>query len=348
MAYRYRDVDDDEVKRHAERTGDYDSPIKGGIKLFKGREGKNKIRILGYTWDPSEGPKHWALPLYLHYGIGADNASYACRAKMGLGDCVICDERRELDAAGDKEDADKLRPNATMLVYVVDRNREEDGPVVFKMPAKKLEAAICGLSRDEETQALIKIDHPEKGYDVTFDRKGTGLKTEYSQVAISRKQTPLSPDKAEMQEWLDYVEANPLTKVINVYSNEYIAKVFSGKSSKRDDDPDPEPTTRSERSRSRDDDAPRSRREPVEEDPDPPRASRRATNDDEKADIDAPAEPARRRRSSADDDEPEGKDQDRETSRGRTSSERGVRGDDEERPRRAREEAEPLRRRSRD
>ncbi len=253
--FEYQDNDPSVGEKHATSKGDYDNPIRDDIKMFTPKEGKNRVRILPRTWVDSEGPEHWAFPIHLHFGIGPDNSSYLCPTKMGKGTCPICEERGRLDATGDKEAARELRVALYQLVWIIDRNDEDVGPKAWRMPASKLEGPICDLSRDEDTGAILKIDHPADGYDVTFTRSGTGRNTDYTAPAVVRKQTYLSENEELEQEWLDYISANPLPTILNHYDTQYITNVFGGATTARDsaldEDEDDSPPPRSRRSRER-------------------------------------------------------------------------------------------------
>ena len=333
MGFKYRESDPAVVKKRAESKGDYDRPLNEDFELFTAKEGKNRIRILPRTWEDSEGPRHWALDLFIHYGIGADNGRYPCPKRMGWGDCPICEEREALVAAGDEEAAKELRVSYSALVWIIDRNQEEKGPMLFQMPGKNVAAQICELSRDSDDGQLIKIDHPEEGFDVTFNRSGTGMKTSYSAVAIARKSSWLSQDEDEQEEWETLIEENPLPSVINRFDYDHIAKVFGGGASSRVEDPDDgEPAPRTRRSRARDEggggeeeprrrrrsrasddgdggeDAPRTRRRSRSEEPEEPapRTRRRSRGDDGGDDGGEAEEPRRRRRSREDEGDGEG------------------------------------------
>jgi len=313
--FKYRESDPDVTSQHADRKGDYDRVLEDHVKVFTAKEGKNRLRIMPRTWEDDEGPKHWAFPVYLHYGVGPDNGRYPCPNRMGWGPCPMCEERSKMDVDGDKKASSELRPSPSQLCWVIDRNHEEEGPMAFLMPATKLEGPICDLSRDMDTGARLKIEHPELGYDITFTRKGTGrTSTDYSAAAISRKQTFLSEDEKEEEEWLTFIEENPLSRIVKQYDYDYLKQVFGGlKASKRTKDED----------------------EDEEDDAPPPRSRRRGRTkevDDEDAELDEPeseeeeeVKPKRRRRAEPVEEEPEGKP---ESGRRRTKA--TSRGDDDE------------------
>jgi hypothetical protein len=347
--------------------GDYDKAIDGRIKLWTPGEGKHRVRLMPRTWDDDNGPKHWAYTAFIHYSIGADNGSFLCLAKMKGQPCPICEERQRLAAAGDEDAAGEIRPVRSQLVYVIDRKNEADGPMIWKMPVKSVHEEIADRSEDEDTGELLRIDHPEEGHDVLFRRKGTQRNTSYSSVEIARKATPLCDDEDEMDEWLDFVDANPIPDMLVFRDYDYIAGVFGGGSSRKnaDDEDDVRTRRRAGRSRSKEDDdeededeeeAPRTRRSRRSSSK-PPRAREVEDDDEDEEDEDeeeaprtrrsgrssAAAEPAprarRSRRTTEDEDEDEDKEPEeddddvdaspRGRSRGRRSG-RGSRGDDDD------------------
>src|SRR5580692_7712113 len=86
-------------KKAAEKGGDFDSIWKQGIKLFKPREGKNLIRILPPGWtDPP--PDHYALDIYVNYGIGIDEQAYLSLSKMKHEPDPIAEARKQAEREG--------------------------------------------------------------------------------------------------------------------------------------------------------------------------------------------------------------------------------------------------------
>jgi len=257
----YRDNDPNETRRGAQkRGGGFDNPLEGDVRVWTPSEGKHTIRILPRTWEGD--PKHWAYEAFFHYSIGPDNASYFCLDRMKNEACPICEERAKLAADGDEDGAQQIRPVLTKLCYIIDRRAEDEGPMIWKMPAASVHSEICDRSEDSSTGELLKIDHPDDGYDITFKREGTMLTTRYKSVDIARNPSALSDNDDDYNDWLDKIEAQPIPSLFKFYDYDYILRVFGGKaaSSKargRDDDDDDEddeedtPPPRTRRSRSR-------------------------------------------------------------------------------------------------
>lgn len=348
--FSYRENTAAAARKASSGAGDYDSPFKREIRLWKPKEGKNVVRILPRTWDDESGPPHWAFEVYLHYDIGPDNAAYLCPLKMQEQECPVCNERNRLASEGDERGASDLRASKAMMAYIIDRNNEAEGVQLWRMPWSSIHNEISDRSEDEDGE-LLKIDHPDDGYDITFKRTGTMKKTTYTSVDIDRRSSPLTDDDVLYDEWLDFIEEHPIPGILNFYSTEYIEKVFAGtKADSGDEDEDDiEEEYRPRRRRKGRSELDEEELDDEEEDEDEdeeeyrPRRSRRSRSepdddelDDEDEDDDP--EPRRSRRKSRRDvqdddegeeldDEEEDEDDDRPArSRGARSSKRGSRG----------------------
>lgn len=216
--FTYQSRDADAVKKRSDQGGrDFDSYIRDDIKMYKPKAGDNIIRILPPTWDDAQ---HFGTDIWLHYGVGAEEQTYLCLNKMKGEACPMCEEREKAQAKGDQEYADSLKPNKRVLVYLIDRDEEKEGPYVWSMPWT-IDRDICKLVVDKRTGELLPIDHPEEGYDIEFERKGTAQRTEYLGLAVARRPSPLGDD-----DWLDVIADAPLPDLLQYFEYDHIAKVF--------------------------------------------------------------------------------------------------------------------------
>lgn len=241
--FQYQERSKADYEKRAAGSNDFDTYLKDTVKLFKAHDGPNTIRILPPTWD---GAKHYGLDIHVHFSIGADNQSYLCLNEHKDEDCPICEERAKAKKEGDEDYAKEIRPVGRTLVYLIDRDNEKEGVQAWAMPAG-LDQAIVKVCIDRRTGDTLPIDHPDDGYDVEFEKTGTGIKTKYVGVAISRRSSTLGKDA-----WMQYAIDNPLPDQLNFYSYDHIAKEFGGAApaKSRDDD---------RGGRGRDDDDPRDR-----------------------------------------------------------------------------------------
>lgn len=266
--YRYERRDAESVKRRAEQRGsggDFDRLLKEGVKMWKPNDGDNRIRILPPTWKK---PEHFGLDVSVHYGVGADRQSYLCLHKhKGEPDPIheaYEEARRELnDNEGDKaleQLVKDLKAKKRVVYYLVDRDHEKEGIQAWAAP-KGFDDDLVQVMQDKRTGEVLPIDDPEDGYDIEFTKKGQGIKTEYTGIAVARRSSPLDNPKA-----LKFAVENPLPDQLQFFSYEHIAKVFGGGGKRRrDDDRDEDRGSRdrderdSPRSRDRDDDRGRGR-----------------------------------------------------------------------------------------
>lgn len=227
----YREPSKESLNKRASQTGGmYDSVLKDDIPVFKPKEGSNCVRFLPSTWD---GAEHYGLDVYIHYGIGPDSQRYLCLDKMKGEPCPICEEHRRAQRSGEGDYASALRPTKRVLVWMIDRDKESEGPQLWLIPFT-VDRDISSLSINKRTGEVLAIDHPEKGYDVEFERKGTDLKTKYVGLQIARDSVYLGPDEKTEDTWLNYILDKPLPTLLCYFEYDYITKVFIGQTSKED------------------------------------------------------------------------------------------------------------------
>lgn len=310
------------TQRANQKGGMYDSPIKNGVLTFTPQVGDNTIRFLPPTWENGE---HYGYDVWIHNNIGGDRNQYACLEKMGKGKCPICDYRKQLEQDGaSSEEISALKPSRRVAVWLIDRATEKEGPKLWLM-SWTLDKEIATLSINKRSGAVLAIDHPDAGYDITFTREGQGLKTRYLGVRVERDTSSIAVRDDRYNHILDFIQENKLPDAIQFFPPEHIEAVLAGKG-KGDDDDKP---AGSGRSRLRDaaaeaeEPAPRRRAATVEEEPEPaPRRRAAAAEPDADevlggptttrrrvpADEEAEEQPAPRRRGRGDeppDDDPE-------------------------------------------
>lgn len=288
------------VRKSKQAGGSYDSYLSGDAPKYSPKEGECTIRILPGTWEDTEKwGDGWDIGVHVHHSVGPDNGAYLCLDKMKGEPCPVCDARRD---AVDEEEKNQLRASQRFLCWVIDRDNEKAGPMLWSMPIT-LFREINIRSVDKKSSAPILIDDPEEGYDIVFNRAGSGIKTKYTAVEVVRDSSPLHEDERLQQRWLDYITEHPLPDMLNFFDAAYIEKVLFGKapSRKSADDDDGEDTAPA-RGESR-------RRMPVSTDDDdddapPPRRSRPADDGDDDEKQEAPSKRGRRESArSTDDDE---------------------------------------------
>lgn len=302
-SFNYQRRTREDVKERANmRGGGFDSYIKPKYKMYKVRDGKNLIRVLPPTWPKA---KHYGYDIWVNYGIGVDNQSYLSLSKMKQEKDPLLEGRRQAERDGDEKLARALQPRQRILMWVIDRLDEDEGPQLWPAPFS-FDRALANISTDEDSKEVVFIDDPKEGRDVRFYKEGSGLKTKYDASRMKLMQAaPLSDDSAMSEEWLDYITQNPVPDCLQFYDYEHIAGVFDGNARvDNDDDEDEKPR----KTRRDDDDDPPPKRRPSardDDDDDPPfdggkKVARKPADDD---DDDPPPKRARTRVNGTDDDD---------------------------------------------
>ncbi len=225
-----------DVRKRAEQSsGLRDNMLTDHVGLWKPADGENCIRILPPSWKNAE---HFGLDIFVHYQIGSENSAYLDLKRMKGEPDPITEAYEQAQLEGDEDYAKKLRSVKRVLVYVVDRDKPNDGPKLWAMPWT-VDKEIGIQSNDSRTHEILYLDDPEEGYDIYISKEGTAERTKYS-VKIARNSSPLILTEAI----LDCLENHPLPDCLIYYDYNYIKQVFSGKASVKDDEPEPEPKAR--------------------------------------------------------------------------------------------------------
>ena len=238
----YQRRDAKTLKERADmKAGDYPKLFKSQYKEWKPKDGKNLIRILPATW---ENAKHYGIDIFVNYSIGADNNKFLSLSKHGKGADPIAEARQEAQREGDKALAKKLSPTQRILYWIIDRSDEGEGPMLFPAPFT-VDTNIANLCIDEDTKDVIFVDDPAEGCDIRFHREGTGINTDYPAAKMKiLKPSPLHEDEELENEWLEFINENPLPDVLNFYDYDFIKSTFDGVIGSFDDKAEDKPFAR--------------------------------------------------------------------------------------------------------
>jgi hypothetical protein len=288
--FQYQKRERDDVKTRANmRGGGFDSIIKPEYKRYKIRDGKNLIRIMPPTWQDA---KHYGYDIFVNYGIGPDNQSYLSLGKMNGEFDPLAEARRQAQKEGREKLAKALNPSQRVLMWIIDRQDEDEGPQLWDAP-QTVDKAIANICMDPDTKEVVFLDDPEDGCDLRFFREGKGLNVKYdgSQMKLL-KPGPIHEDEGLAQEWLDYIQEHPVPNCLQFYSADHISTVFDGQAGDRDDTEEDEKQPR------------RSRRDDPPFDEDKPRRTRPTQELDDDDEEVAPAKPAKRMAARDEDEAP--------------------------------------------
>lgn len=326
--FKYRHRSKEQYKARAtQKGGAYDSYFEDGFKIFKPAEGDNELRFMPPTWKDPE-PDHFGFDIWVHGQVGPDNQQYLCPEKMKGEPCPICEE--QVRAAKKAKPKDKkaqeyvrsLKPKRKVLCWVIVRGEEKEGPQLWPMPWT-LDRNFGKRAVDKKTDEVLELDNPDEGYDVSFERQGTRLNTEYLNEQVARNATPLSDNSKRQARWLAYIEEHPVTETLQYYDYDYIDKVFSaqapGKDEDEEDDEEDEeeaPSRRKGKGR-RDSEEEEDSEDEEEETPPKRKGKGKAPIDDEDEDLDEDDDgeedrPSRRKGKAKDSDDEDDSDEEEE------------------------------------
>lgn len=223
FVYHERSVDS--VKARAERQGGgFETPYKN-VDLFRPKAGDNRIRILPPTWEPHD---HYALQVWVHAYMGQDSSTYLCPYKMLKKKCPICEAQKEAQAAGEADEAKAFAPKEQFVCWVVNRDEDEDAPPQLYAMSWTMDRDIAALCHDKRKGKILMIDHPDKGFDLSFKRQGQGFKTRYFGMAIDRESSPISDDPDKQEEVLAFIQENTIPNLLAYRDYNYLAAVIQG------------------------------------------------------------------------------------------------------------------------
>jgi hypothetical protein len=201
----YRERGTDAIqKRASQQGGDFKGFIKDEFEVYTAKKGENYIRILPPTWD---NPAHFGFDVWAHYSVGPDNATLLCLHKMQNKRCPICEAVQALERAGDDDEAKQLSARRRVLVWMLDRKEDNKGPQLWAMPWT-VDRDIAKVSQDRQSGEYYVVDHPDRGYDISFDKEGEKVQTKYTGVNLARRPTSVDP------EFLEYVNEVPVPETL--------------------------------------------------------------------------------------------------------------------------------------
>jgi hypothetical protein len=218
--FKYQARNEDAWQKRADQSGaQFDSYTKDSFKNYSLRAGENFIRILPPSW---ENAKHYGYDVWIHYNVGPNRGTVLCLSKMKNQKCPICEAHARAELAG-REDAKELKAGRRVLVWILDR-KEETTPLLWAM-AWTVDRDISKICKDRQSGELYQIDHPDAGFDISFDKEGKDLQTKYTGFQLARKHS--SVDKAH----LDYIEKYPVPDTLLWRTYDEVKALFEGEAS---------------------------------------------------------------------------------------------------------------------
>lgn len=157
---------------------------KSGFSFWSAKEGENLIRVL-----PGVKGKSFYRELHYHNKLVDSQTNVLCPKLTLGGDCPICEFRDKLLATAKESDIDiikLLKPYRRFYVNMVAVEDTSKGVMLYGMPMTVFRDMLSYFMDPDWGD----LTDPENGYDVTIERRGTGLATKYFTRA-KKKSTPV-------------------------------------------------------------------------------------------------------------------------------------------------------------
>ena len=109
---------------------------------------------------------------------------------------------------------DKIKVTERAVVMLIDRFNEEAGPQLWAMPKTMADAISKAMSDPDLGLRNLagSVKDGSDGHDIKFTVNSTGKKPfnlQYGAPTIVPKESPLSDDSGKVNQWMEYVRANP-------------------------------------------------------------------------------------------------------------------------------------------
>jgi hypothetical protein len=163
-------------------------------KYFIVAEGKSKVRLLPAT----HGRK---LPFLKAGYHKLGDQYYNCPKMVKEEKCPVCEKTKTLYSTGKLDDAElarQIKVNKKFFFNVISRAEEAKGPRILTCGIKLFEK-ILGAFINEE---IGDVTDPKTGFDLNIDKSMKAGYFNYDASEFARKQSVLSEDQAQVDEWL--------------------------------------------------------------------------------------------------------------------------------------------------
>ena len=148
-----------------------------GGEWLKLKAGKNRVRLLPSRTE--DGSFFYSSLLHFGFSDGTERRAYPCMRALGESKCPVCQviAVHQDDTNPDVRNAVKnLSPKKRFIMNVIDR-AEEGGGVKLLSAGPMIMKDILAIFRDPDFE---DITDPEEGRDITIDKEGSGMNTEYA------------------------------------------------------------------------------------------------------------------------------------------------------------------------
>lgn len=154
--------------------------VKGEVKFFKVKEGKNRISIIPYEVKTKNHPLvksgtlkigdiDYVMDYYIHKNVGASGGDVVCIKRTFGKPCPICEMAKEAQDAGKTEDYQQLKPSRRVIYNVIDEKNPEAGIQIFEASQYLFEKELIEEARNAEAGGeMTDFADIDEGKSVSF------------------------------------------------------------------------------------------------------------------------------------------------------------------------------------
>ncbi len=154
--------------------------VKGEVKFFKVKEGKNRISIIPYEIKTKNHPLvksgvmkigdiDYLMDYYIHKNVGASGGDVVCIKRTFGKPCPICEMAKEAQDAGKTEDYNQLKASRRVIYNVIDEKNPEAGIQIFEASQYLFEKELIEEARNAEAGgAFTEFADIDDGKSISF------------------------------------------------------------------------------------------------------------------------------------------------------------------------------------
>ncbi len=182
-----KDVDD--IKNDLDKYVNFsDSFIDSSIKLYKPKEGLNKIRVLPprdwrNDFPDNEFNGYLGIKVFTHLFCTLGGDSYLCNRAFNKGDCPFCEKFDSLRQNAWNV-ARAFQPKARILLWLLDLEDTKYSGVKLWIAPTTIVSEILEAAYDDEAKQYLPILDPERGHIIRFKVAKEGKFNKYTGIKL--------------------------------------------------------------------------------------------------------------------------------------------------------------------
>lgn len=271
---------------HKDDSSFYGDYFTSGVKAYFPKEGRHRFIIIPYQLEKNsvfrktnpdlnkafskkdfKNGDNWAyhLDVFTHRNVGPGKDAIICPRTIKE-PCPVCEERMMLEKEAEelkrkdrntediKKEIAQLQSSKKALYNIVpfdSRKERKAGPVVWPAPFPSIQKVLVEKGKDSEGRGYKHFSVPEDNWLILYRREGSGLNTDYTNIAIKK----LKRDDRLSEDELDrfYDNAFVLDDVVEILSYDKIKEMLHGYADDEEEEEEDRKSSRRDRDEDEDD-----------------------------------------------------------------------------------------------